>query len=149
MHRLDNNEQTGDILKRIFSQLFLLGLLMGVLSGCSMMREDTKKVKDVDFTVVEEEEVPEELKTKINEQKDDVFRLTYEDSGYLYLAVGYGSQPTGGYSVTVNELYETNNTIQMKTGLLGPSKTEEVTQNVTYPYVVVKMESIDKKTVFQ
>ena len=130
---MDNNEQTGDILKRIFSQLFLLGLLMGVLSGCSMMREDTKKVKDVDFTVVEEEEVPEELKTKINEQKDDVFRLTYEDSGYLYLAVGYGSQPTGGYSVTVNELYETNNTIQMKTGLLGPSKTEEVTQNVTYP----------------
>lgn len=114
-----------------------------------MMKEDTKKVKDVDFTVVEEEEVPEELKKKINEQKDDVFRLTYEDSGYLYLAVGYGSQPTGGYSVTVNELYETNNTIQMKTGLLGPSKTEEVTQNVTYPYVVIKMESIDKKTVFQ
>lgn len=146
---MDNNEQTGDILKRVFGQLFLLGLLMGILSGCSIMKEDTKKVKDVDFTVVEEEEIPEELKTKINEQKNDVFRLTYEDGGYLYLAVGYGSQPTGGYSVTVNELYETNNTIQMKTGLLGPSKTEEVTQNVTYPYVVVKMEAIEKKTVFQ
>ncbi len=127
----------------------ILCICLSMCYGCSVTKEDTKKVKDVDFTVVEQEEIPEELYDKIQKSQDEVFQLTYEDQGYLYLAVGYGAQPSGGYSVTVNELYETSNTIQMKTGLLGPSKSETVTTQVTYPYIVVKMEAVDKKTVFR
>lgn len=40
----------------------------------------------------------------------------------LYLVVGYGRQPTGGYSIIVDELYTTENTIVFATTLTGREK---------------------------
>jgi len=121
-----------------------------LLTGCKSEEADIKKIKDIDFTIVEDSELPEELKMLINEKKEKPFKSTWnsDEKDYLYIVVGYGQQPSGGFSVTVDELYLTSNAIFICTNLIGPKPEELVTQVLTYPYVVVKMEYMDKSVVF-
>lgn len=119
------------------------------LTACSVETEDKKKIGDVDFTVVPEEGIPEELKKIIEERKEEIFKTTYTDKDNLYIVVGYGKQPTGGYSIRVSELYKTKSGMYIKTEFIGPSKNEEVPQTVTYPFIVVKMDYTDKSVIFK
>lgn len=128
---------------------FLLILCFLVFTGCSVKKTNTEKIRDIEFTVVEEESIPTELKSEIEEKKTEPFRMTYTDGGYLYIAKGYGTRETSGYSVEADECYETANAIYIHTNLLGPSNEEKTVEAKTYPYVVVKMENIDKNVVFK
>lgn len=98
--------------------------------------------------MIDKEMVPQEFKTVIEEKKAEPFKLTYADQGILYIAEGYGTQPTTGYSVEVKELYETAEAVYIQTSLLGPEKGEETKEIATYPYVVVQLESIEKDVLF-
>ena len=93
-------------------------------------------------------EIPGRLKTKIEENKTTAFKITYKDGEDLYIAVGYGERPTGGYSIAVNDLYLGENAIHITTTLIGPSKDETVTQVLTYPYIVVKTAFREEPVVF-
>ena len=129
--------------------MYLAGfLLVLMLSGCISRPQKTEKLRDLDFTVMDKEKVPNELKTAILENRDLPFKLTYADQGYLYIAEGYGPQLKSGYSVEVTGLYETENAIYIHTNLLGPEKGEKTEEVTTYPYVVVKLEYIDKNVFF-
>ena len=48
-------------------------------------------------------------------------------------------------NIQVKELYETKNNIFIDTEFIGPSKSEDVSQTISYPYIVVQMEYIDKQ----
>lgn len=117
--------------------------------GCKTVNTDTKKLKDLDFTVVEDADIPGELKEIIDEKKETPFKLSYSNKDYLYIVVGYGKQNSGGYSISVDKLYSTSNAIYIDTNLIGPSKDDMVSQGITYPYVVVKLEFLDKSVVFE
>ncbi|ROR23635.1 protease stability complex PrcB-like protein [Mobilisporobacter senegalensis] len=138
-------------MKRILKASFIMMILAMsfLLSSCKTEKTDLKKIKDLEFTVVEDADVPEELKELIEEKKAEPFKLTFSNTDYLYIVTGYGEQPTGGYSITVDDLYLTKNAIYFNTSLLGPPKDEVVTQAITYPYIVVKIEYIDKSVVFE
>ena len=120
-----------------------------LLTGCGSKPEEPEKVRDLDFTVVQESELPEQLKLLIGEKKCNPFKLTYAGSDALYIVQGYGAQPTGGYSVTVKELWLADNAIYFYSELLGPKEGENVSQNMSYPYVAVKTEMLDLPVVFQ
>ena len=92
--------------------------------------------------------VPAEFKTVIEEKKAEPFKLTYADQGILYIAEGYGTQPTTGYSVEVEELYETEDAVHIHTNLMGPEKGEETKEIATFPYVVVQLDDIKKDVLF-
>lgn len=124
----------------------VIGLFM---MGCKTEDTDIKKIKDLEFTVVEDADLPGELKEIIDEKKENPFKLSYSNKDYLYIAVGYGKQNSGGYSISVDDLYLTSNAIYINTNLIGPSQEDYVTQGITYPYVVVKLEFIDKNVVFE
>ena len=132
-----------------FSILSYLLLLCITLSACKSNKGEVDKIRDLEFTVVEDADLPEKLATIIEEKKVNPFKLTYSNEDYLYIVQGYGGQKTGGYSISVNELYLTENAIYVKTNLIGPGKDEPVTQTVTYPYVVIKTEYLDKLVVFE
>ena len=117
-------------------------------SGCTIRKEDTEKLRDIDFTVVESEDVPEDLRDIIQEKQENETKLFYADEGYLYVVRGYGKQDTSGYSVEVRDCYETENTICVETNLLGPPKGEEIVDKPTYPCVVIKMEYSEKDVIF-
>ncbi len=116
-----------------------------MMTGCGIEEDEKKRINDIEFTVVPEEKIPKELKILIDNKKKEEFIVSYGDKENLYIAVGYGEQPISGYSIQVKELYETKNNIFINTEFIGPSKTEDVSQNVTYPFIVVQMEYMDKQ----
>lgn len=132
-----------------FMTVFIGIILTMSLSGCQVQRLSTDKLADLSFTVVEKERIPEEMKAKIAEKEKNLFKITYADNGYLYIAEGYGVRDTSGYSIEVDECYETENAVYIHTNLIGPDKAEKVTEAETCPYVVVKLEFIDKNVVFK
>lgn len=119
------------------------------LTGCAIHKMNPEKLRDIEYTVVDKEEAPEAFLSKIEEAKEKPLELTWKEQGYLYAARGYGEQKTGGYSIEVTGCYEAEQGIYIETSLLGPDKGEEITEAATYPYVVVKMEYIDKQVIFQ
>lgn len=125
----------------------LLAALM-MFGGCGMVRDHTEKLGDLDYTVLSPDEFPPQLAETIEEKKAGVFRITYTDEGYLYICVGYGEQETGGYSITVKELYETANGIYIDTTLVGPKEGEQISEAVSYPFLVIKLADIGKSVIF-
>ena len=129
----------------------LIVLIMGICSSCQSKNKKVERVKDLEFTVVPDQNVPKELLQIINEKKESPFKLKYTstDNEFLYIVVGYGAQNTGGYSISVDDLYLTTNAIYIDTNLIGPSKNEEITMVSTYPYVVVKLPYQEENVVFR
>lgn len=138
-------------MRRLGKLILLLMIIVNVLGLAACKTEDTdvKKLKDLEFTVVEDADLPGELKEIIDEKKENPFKLSYSNKDNLYIVVGYGKQNSGGYSISVEQLYLTSNAIYIDTNLIGPSKDDLVTQGVTYPYIVVKLEFLDKSVVFE
>lgn len=138
--------------KKGIIMICLAGILLVttfLLSGCSITEDSGMKLRDLEFTLVGDDRLPEELKALIDERKAEEFKFTYADNESLYLCVGYGEQSTGGYSIAVNELYLTDNAIYVDTNLLGPSAKEKGNPAVSYPYIVIKTEFLDKTVVFE
>ena len=129
--------------------LLLWAFLVRVLTGCSVEKENQDKVRDLEFTVVGEADLPEELKNLVMEKKAAPFKLTYSNDQGLYIVVGYGEQATGGYSISVNELYLPENSIVIDTELKGPEKGEDVGAEKSYPYIVAKTEYLENPVIFQ
>lgn len=103
----------------------------------------------MDFTVVPREDMPDEIKGIIEEKQSGEFTMSYGMDGYLYIMRGYGTMPTGGYSIRVDSLAETSDEIFFHTTLVGPQASEPVNKMKTCPYIVVKIEYTDKKIVFE
>ncbi|MCD8097554.1 MAG: protease complex subunit PrcB family protein [Lachnospiraceae bacterium] len=125
----------------------LLTILL--LAGCGVETQSDEKLEDLDFTVLDVEAIPEELRNVLEEKKNEPFQVTYEDEGYLYICAGYGEQETSGYSIAVQDLYLTGTAICVDTELLGPGKDENAAQSVTCPYIVLKLEYLDKPVIFE
>lgn len=134
-------------MRRWFRMTAIIALMV-FCCACSTKGERGEKLRDLDFTVVETAEIPKELLQIIDEQKSKEFRLTYGTDDYLYICVGYGQMETGGYSISVDELYLTDKVIYIDTNLIGPKKGEAVTDSGTTPYIVVKTEYYDSTVMF-
>ncbi|MCH5248922.1 MAG: protease complex subunit PrcB family protein [Lachnospiraceae bacterium] len=137
-----------DLEKRIWSVILAALLCLGVIA-CGVKQDPMEKIRDLEFSVIAEDNLPEELLSIISEKKASPFKLTFQDQGYVYICIGYGEQETGGYSITVNELYETSNAIYIDTNLIGPGVEDKGKKSPSYPYVVAKTEYIDKPVVFK
>lgn len=124
-------------------------LSVSLLSGCAIEKTSRTKVRDLDYHVVTEEEVPEELNAQIQDKKAADFKMTYETPEHLYIVRGYGEQETGGYSIQLTELYLSSNAVFFKTTLIGPRKGENVAKSPSYPYIVIRTEKVDKTVVFE
>lgn len=129
--------------------VFLLICASVMLCACTSGEGTAEKLRDLDFTVVQETELPEQLKLLIEDKKTNPFKLTYTNSEYLYIVQGYGAQQTGGYSTAVKELWLGEDGIYFTSELLGPGENEEVAQVITYPFIVIKTELLDESVIFQ
>ena len=134
---------------RLVAALLAWVFVVRFLTACSVEKDDLKKVRDLEFTVVGATDHPEELKQVIGEKKTAPFKMTYTDDQNLYIAVGYGEQENGGYSISVRELYLTENAIVADTELLGPESAEQTGAEKSYPYIVVKTEYLEEPVIFQ
>ncbi|MDE7477595.1 MAG: protease complex subunit PrcB family protein [Lachnospiraceae bacterium] len=133
--------------KRMIAFTVLAVVLALATFGCAMKDAEEDKLKDIEFTVVGEDQQPDSLKDIIAEKSTDPFQISYTLGDELYIAIGYGQQPSGGYSICVNAFYETEDSLVIDTTLIGPGKAENVTNTPTKPYIVVKTENIADKTI--
>lgn len=143
-------------MKRLFSRKWMIffGLAMWVLvvrtlSGCNLNKDNGDKVRDLEFTVVADADIPQELKQIIADKQQSPFKLTYSDDKNLYIVVGHGKQASGGYSIAVNDLYLTDNSIVLNTELIGPEKGEVTGTEASYPFIVIRTEMSELPVVFQ
>jgi len=125
----------------------ILLIIVGILSGCGILNMERVKLRDLEFVIVSDELIPAELKTIIEERKEEEFKLTFADADALYICVGYGQQKTGGFSITVDELYLTEDAIYVETTLLGPDGSEKPSKAPSYPYIVIKTEALDETVI--
>ena len=121
----------------------------GVLSGCSVEDTNGTKVSDLNYVIVEENELPDELAEMIEEKKAADFKMTYEPDDRLYIVRGYGEQATGGYSIRIKDCYLTSNAVLFDTELVGPRKGESVSPNPSFPYIVIKTEKREETVIFE
>lgn len=146
-------KQMTDQKKRKAGQTALCALcvlcMLCFAAGCGAKTDKTAKLRDMEFAVLAEEEIPKELWSIIEEKKAESFKLTFCDGDDLYICAGYGKQPSGGYSISVTGLYETENAVYVHTNLLGPSPGEIKKESASYPYIVIKTEKLDKTVVFE
>ncbi len=124
-------------------------LMLVLLTACGGSKVSKQQETPLDYTVVPRSDVPETLLNTLNEKKSESMTMTYGEGEYLYIIVGYGVMPTGGYSISVERLVETEDEIFIKTNLRGPAAGEAVNKAESYPYIVVKTEYTDKKVVFE
>ena len=137
--------------------LFLVLVLLGMapmLCACGTrdvngIGQAEKEQTNMDFTVCEAGRLPAELVELIESKKAEPFRLTFTTREYMYIVVGYGAQPRGGCSVTVNELYRTEDAVHIKTNLVGVEGETIRIDGMTYPYVAVKCENQNLPVVYE
>ena len=136
------------MVKRIIVGAVVVGVVAGVVAYFKVDMIDGKRVNDVAFEVVEEENVPGEIRDEIKRFGKEVRRSSYICSDELYIVVYYGEQSTDGYSIEVNKLYESENAIFVETVLMGPKSYKEIKDVESYPYIVLKIPVSHKKVVF-
>lgn len=135
-------------MKRI-GQILWVVLLSACIAGCGIRNMNDEEEKELEYTVVQEDHIPQEIQGIIQEKKGQKFQMTYQSQDYLYIMVGYGIQNSGGYSITVEKLTQKGEGIYCETRLAGPSQKEEMTKEVSYPYIVIKTEYRDAPVVFK
>lgn len=137
------------MVKRLVTTICILLIGSSVLLWGCTGKEDTTEGTPLDFTVVSDGEIPEELKGILEMNKESEMMLSYKLEDYYYLVRGYGEQDSGGYSITVNGVWQKEDGIHMETGLIGPSSGEDIPKEHSYPYVVVKIEYMEKAVIFE
>lgn len=129
--------------------IILAALTLALFSGCASSQKEKKKLKDVDYTILEERDIPEKLAESIEQKKEAEFKLSFETESDLYLVHGYGEQETGGYSIVVRDLFLTENALYFDTELLGPENGSNPQKKPSYPYIVVKTKKYKQNIVFE
>lgn len=123
---------------------------MGVcLFGCGVEKTDESKVGDIDYCIVEENDIPKELMAKIQEKKAADLKMVFENDDFVYIVRGYGEQETGGYSIQITDVYLTKNAVVFRSNLVGPSKDQVKNVVPSYPYVVLKIQNMEKNVIFE
>lgn len=127
----------------------IIAIFIVVIAIAGVWRKETSAdLKHLPYEILEKKEIPEELLAIIEEKKESAFKLRYDDKENMYIAEGYGEQETNDYSIAINDCYLTKNAIYVDTLLIAPSKGERVYDVKSYPYVVIKMEYLDKSVLF-
>ena len=128
-------------MKKWLTWLFTLSLgLTLLLAGCTLTEKKEITGEPLDFTVVPAEDVPDELKTILEANKESEMMISYR--------IGYGKQETGGCSIAVDQLILAEDGIHFSSTLMGPDAGGEIPKEPSCPYVVVKLPWLEQEVFF-
>lgn len=84
---------------------------------------------------------PKEIKMLQNDEKLKKRISTDDLQQSNFVILNMGEKPTGGYSITVDSVTETENNIIIKVKEVNPEPGAMLTQSISYPYTVIKINS--------
>ena len=131
--------------------MLVILLVLGIqIQGCKFkIIPEEQERREIEFIIVSEECLPKEIKTIIEDRKEEEIKLTYVDGEDRYIIVGYGKQNTGGYSIYIKDLYATENALYVDTCLLGPQKENKRKDTPSYPVIVLQISEMGLPVVFK
>ena len=128
----------------------LLGFLV-MLCACQKKGETERSyenAQDVSFEIVSGSDVPYKDNEKIFKLKEEGFGFSYRDGDVMYTAFGFGQQNTGGYSIQVLAVKETESAIIIEAQLIAPEAEEVIVNQPSTPYMILKMANAEKDVQF-
>lgn len=129
--------------KQIRWMCFFLAAVL--ICGCKKV-EKTEEYVEIGYQILEDDEIPEKMREKIEQQKREPFQITFEEEGVLYIGQGYGEKSMKGYEIMIDRCNISEHFVYFHTTLYGPKKAGE--KEKTYPYIVVGIECVSKHVVF-
>ena len=136
-------------MKKLFGILCACIVCGILLAGCNPTQSAKAQNREMDYTVVPQREIPEQLKEVIEERKQEELQMTFLTENALYIVCGYGEQASGGYSIQVEHLMMGEDAIYLKTNLLEPQDDVQKPNTKSYPYIVIKTEKTEDVVVFE
>lgn len=126
----------------------VLFMAVAFLTACSVAEVNSgagEKVEDLEYVILDEDRIPEELLPLIKERYEEAFQMTYTDNEYLYVCIGYGKQENSGYTIVVNDFFLGENGVLVDTSLIGPAAGEERINEAQYAYIVLRTQALEEE----
>lgn len=150
--------------RKVLSLLLVGALIVSMLVGCSNDKgktsnanEQTKQTEqteqtesegttseeektNVSFAIVEQ--IDEETQKLIDDKvAEKGYRVLSQDSTSAVVLISSGEKPTGGYGIAVKTAEEKDGVVTITVEETSPDKDAVVTEVLTYPYTVVKLDT--------
>ncbi len=100
-------------------------------------------VRDLAFDVIEAGEAPKELVGWVGQSKSLSMAQVREYAGDTYILMTRGKHITGGYRVEVQQLKQYSDKIELIAKYTNPERGMLMTTEVSYPYVLLRVEGTD------
>ena len=97
---------------------------------------------EVDFEVIDEENLSKTIKNAIAEMKDQKGYTYFRDENEYTVIVFAGEKNTGGYGIEVVSVEDIEGITKIVVNETGPEKDAFVTQVLTYPKVAIKVSNV-------
>lgn len=88
--------------------------------------------------------LPESVYTLVQKNRTKAGVYSISENGYRYIVVAGGEKPTGGYTLSVDGMWETKGAVYVRTTLHVPAPGEMVPQLITYPCAIVRIQDTKK-----
>jgi hypothetical protein len=108
----------------------------------TLLEEVLDAPEDVRYSVVDETDIPDHIVRAIEETKSGATSMVFAgeaDTQYVYIALG--ERRTGGYHINIDSVEQSGDRILVSYSEIKPADNEMVTQVLTYPWIVLKVDS--------
>lgn len=151
--------------KKIFP-LIVISIILHGISCSGIFRASVDEGKIIEFETLAKGgyggiEEPVNMVIKDNEKWDSLWNKVYETrtpkpelpevdfEEEMILAVFMGYCPTGGYSISIENIIEKEERLIVEKKVVTPGPDDMVTNAITHPFHIVKTKITDKEIVFR
>jgi hypothetical protein len=128
--------------KKILVVVTIAILLISVLVGCGQSSQLDTKLGNLDYESVDVNTITDNyLISWYQENYKEEGVYSFDTDEYKYILLAAGEKPTGGYSIEITSIEGTEESIVVNGKVNVPEKDEMVITAITYPNVLVRIES--------
>ena len=132
----------------------LVGCLL--LISCSWLEKEEAvpeaewmSAPDLEYEIVSGKDVPQKVHERIFHKQTERFGFTYRDGDSQYIAFGFGTMPTGGYSIQIEAVKDTETKVIVAARLIAPKPEDVIRDKESYPSMILKVSGIQKNVQFR
>ncbi|WP_283152392.1 protease complex subunit PrcB family protein [Guptibacillus hwajinpoensis] len=139
------------------SLLLVISMMLVILAGCGNNSSQTSNEsnggeqmqENIAFETVEMQNAPKDVQTTVQQKWLEKSTFTIPSNDDLYIIITRGEMPTGGYSVSIDSIIKEGNEIVVSYFYTDPKKDDMVTQAITKPIVISKIEMTNTRVNFK
>lgn len=140
-------------MKKILAVVFM-AIFMLAITGCAGNKTEPEKkpetpqpkAGDINFSIIDPAGAPGKIGDLVNKLKTSASASLVEEDGGTYVLVTWGEQRTGGFDAKIEKVTQSVGAGQKATAtvralLTAPKPEDVVTQSITYPLVLAKLDT--------